>query len=52
MSEWLISRTDTVEILLYHLDVGRVRTIRNESFLSGTIMTIDLKTDAKGKHLD
>lgn len=41
-----------VEIWPYHLDVGRVRTIRNESFISGTVMTIELKTDSAGKYID
>ena len=41
-----------VEIWPHHLDVGRVRTIRNESFISGTVMTIELKTDAEGKYID
>ena len=40
-----------VEIWPYHLDVARVRTIRNESFISGTVMTIELKTDAEGKYI-
>ncbi len=41
-----------VEIWPHHLDVARVRTIRNESFISGTVMTIELKTDAKGIYID
>ncbi len=41
-----------VEIWPYHLDVGRVRTIRNESFISGTVMTIELKMDAEGNYVD
>lgn len=41
-----------VEIWPYHLDVGRVRTVRNESFISGTVMTIELKTDAQGNYED
>lgn len=41
-----------VEIWPYHLDVGRVRTIRNESFISGTVMTIELKTDPAGNYID
>ncbi len=41
-----------VEIWPYHLDVGRVRTIRNESFISGTVMTIELKADADGKYIN
>ena len=41
-----------VEIWPYHLDVARVRTIRNESFISGTVMTIELKLDANGNYTD
>ena len=41
-----------VEIWPHHLDVGRVRTIRNESFISGSVMTIELKTDAEGNYID
>jgi len=41
-----------VEIWPFHLDVARVRTIRNESFISATIVTIELKTDADGKYID
>ena len=41
-----------VEIWPYHLDVGKVRTIRNESFISGTVTTIELKADAEGKYVD
>jgi hypothetical protein len=41
-----------VEIWPYHLDVARVRTIRNDSFISGTVMTIELKTDPEGNYID
>lgn len=41
-----------VEIWPHHLDVTRVRTIRNESFISGTVMTIELHTDAEGRYVD
>ena len=41
-----------VEVFPYHLDIARVRTIRNESFISGLIGTIELKTDADGKYVD
>ena len=41
-----------VEIWPYHLEIGRVRTIRNESFISGSVMIIELKTDADGKYID
>ena len=41
-----------VEIFPYHLEIARVRTIRNESFISGSIMTVELKTDAAGKYID
>ena len=41
-----------VEVFPYHLDIARVRTIRNESFISGLIRTVELKTDAEGKYID
>ncbi len=41
-----------VEIWPYHLDVARIRTIRNDSFISGSVMTIELKTDAEGNYID
>ena len=41
-----------VEVFPYHLDIARVRTIRNESFFSGLIGTVELKTDAYGKYID
>ena len=41
-----------VEIWPHHLDVGRVRTIRNESFISGTVMTIELETDEEGNYIN
>jgi len=41
-----------VEVFPYHLEIARVRTIRNESFISGSITTVELKTDADGKYID
>lgn len=41
-----------VEIWPHHLDVGRVRTIRNESFISGTVMIIPLETDEEGSYIN
>jgi len=41
-----------VEVFPYHMEIARVRTIRNESFISGSITTIELKTDAAGKYID
>ena len=41
-----------VEVFPYHLEIARVRTIRNESFISGSIMTVELKTDTAGKYID
>ena len=41
-----------VEVFPYHLDIARVRTIRNDSFISGLITTIELKTDANGNYID
>jgi len=36
----------------YHIDVARVRTIRNESFISGSVMQIELKADEQGNYID
>ena len=41
-----------VEVFPYHLEIARVRTIRNASFISGTVMTVELKCDAKGDYID
>ena len=41
-----------VEVFPYHLDIARVRTIRNDSFISGLITTVELKTDPAGKYID
>lgn len=41
-----------VDIWPYHLDVARIRTIKNDSFISGTVMTIELKIDAEGNYID
>ena len=41
-----------VEIFPYHLEIARVRTIRNDSFISGSITTVELKADADGKYID
>jgi len=41
-----------VEIFPYHLEIARVRTIRNDSFISGSITTVELKTDAAGEYID
>jgi hypothetical protein len=41
-----------VEMWPYHLDIARVRTIRNESFISGLVMQIELKTDEEGNYID
>jgi len=41
-----------VEVFPYHMEIARVRTIRNESFISGSITTVELKTDATGKYID
>lgn len=41
-----------VEIWPHHLDIGRVRTIRNDSFISGTEMTIELTTDEHGNYIN
>ena len=41
-----------VEIWPYELVVGRVRSTRNESFISGTEFTIELKLDENGNYID
>ena len=41
-----------VEIWPYHLDVTKVRTIKNDSFISGTLLTIELKLDENGNYTD
>ena len=41
-----------VEVFPYHLEIARVRTIRNESFISGLITTVELKIDACGEYID
>ena len=41
-----------VEVFPYHMEIARVRTIRHESFISGSLMTVELKTDAAGKYID
>ena len=41
-----------VEVFPYHLDIARIRTIRNESFISGLVTTVELKIDTDGKYID
>jgi len=41
-----------VEVFPYHLEIARVRTIRNDSCISGTITTVELKSDADGKYIE
>ncbi len=41
-----------VEVFPYHLDIARVRTIRNASFISVIITTVELKADANGNYID
>ena len=41
-----------VEVFPYHMEIARVRTIRNESFISSSVMTVELKTDAAGEYID
>ena len=41
-----------VEIFPYHLEISRVRTIRNDSFISGTLLTLELSTDTEGNSID
>ena len=41
-----------VEVFPYHMEIARVRTIRNASFISGSITTVELKTDTDGNYID
>ena len=41
-----------VEVFPYHMEIARVRTIRNASFISGGITTVVLKTDTEGNYID
>ena len=41
-----------VEVFPYHLDIARVRTIRNASFISGIITTVELNIDGNGNYID
>ncbi len=41
-----------VEIWPYELVVGRVRSVRNDSFISGTEFTIELRLDENGNYVD
>jgi len=41
-----------VEIWPYELVIGRVRSTRNDSFISGTEFTIELKLDENGNYID
>ena len=41
-----------VEVFPYHLEIARVRTIRNASFISGSKTTVELKTDPEGNYID
>ncbi len=41
-----------VEIWPYELVIARVRTTRNDSFISGTEFTIELKLDENGEYMD
>ena len=41
-----------VEIWPYELVIARVRTVRNDSFISSTEFTIELKLDEDGNYTD
>ena len=41
-----------VEVFPYHMEIARVRTIRNASFISGSVVTVELKTDTEGNYID
>ena len=41
-----------VEVFPYHMEIARVRTIRNASFISGNVTTVELTTDTEGNYID
>ena len=41
-----------VEIWPHELVIARIRTVRGESFISGTEFTVELKTDESGNYID
>ena len=41
-----------VEVFPYHMEIARVRTIRNSSFIIGNVATVELKTDTEGNYID
>ena len=41
-----------VEIWPHELVIARIRTVRGESFISGTELNIELKSDETGKYID
>ena len=41
-----------VEIWPYELVIGRVRSTRNDSFISGTELAIELRLDENGNYVD
>jgi hypothetical protein len=43
--------TVVVNVWPYHLDVGRVRTVKNDSYISGSVIIIELKTDPEGNYV-
>lgn len=44
--------TVVVDVWPYHLEIGRVRTTRNDSYISGSVMIIELKADPDGNYID
>lgn len=44
--------TIVVNIWPYHLEVERVRTVKNDSFISGSVKVIELKSDPNGNYID
>ena len=41
-----------VEIWPHELVIARIRTVRGESFISGTELNIELKSDETGKYIE
>lgn len=43
--------TVVVNVWPYHLDIERVRTVRNDSYISGSIRVIELNADPEGNYI-
>ena len=51
LKQMKVDLDSSIQIWPHHLEVGKVRTIRNQSFITGAVMNIDLKTDETGAYV-